>query len=274
MVDKMSNVKKGLLLGLLIFMLFEIEIIHKMMIESYAVTNLFVGPDIDKNPDVEKLYELCKQNLSDEYFLDVVKDLPDNPAIIEYMLNKGWIYRSDSSIYGTLNHYPHISEIAYEISIESNAIKFVGDCTTKTILFGSILESKNIPYRIILTEARETGMGHAFVDYQGRLDVILRETRIVSTKKELLWKDNVYEMENTSNVDKKSYEVNMNDLNNVHGVNEIVKWKKAGIKLLGLLIIYMLGGYLAVELIEKIRKNKDEIKEYIKLKIKGWRKHV
>jgi hypothetical protein len=120
------------------------------------------------------LLERCNDWEKDEEFQKMCRYLPDNPAYIEYQLDRGNSYVYDWDKYLYLNKYPELAEIEYTLPTEPNRpIYFSGDCTTQAILFANILGAKGINYRVVQTENFANFTSHVFVDYEGRQDTRL-----------------------------------------------------------------------------------------------------
>ncbi|MCX6012655.1 MAG: transglutaminase domain-containing protein [Chloroflexi bacterium] len=81
--------------------------------------------------------------------------LPDDPNLIEDMVLEKIPYKYDWETQGMPWYYPTVEQVL---------AKGKGDCKARAIVIASILESKNIPYRI------NVSLVHVWVDYEGKKD--------------------------------------------------------------------------------------------------------
>ncbi|RKX66119.1 MAG: hypothetical protein DRP42_03765 [Tenericutes bacterium] len=141
--------------------------------------------------DRAQLLARCEEWRGNPYFQAQVQRLPSQPAVIELMLNRGWIYRTDAEVYNSINHFPHLIEIQAEFPAYADRdakISFVGDCGTKAVLFCNILNAKNLSFDFVLTMSYLRHRAHIFVTYPGRVDA---EERLIVTKRLMIVSDGV-----------------------------------------------------------------------------------
>jgi hypothetical protein len=137
---------------------------------------------------VEMVNERGMEWAQDRNFQELCRALPDEPVLIEKIMNNGWIYKSDPDTYLMLDYCPRLEEINYEIAYGS--VAFRGDCTTKAILLANILNCKGIDYKVKLSSSYLQGMGHVYLDYDGRLTAKIEQTYLPETQSYII--DSIY----------------------------------------------------------------------------------
>ena len=90
-------------------------------------------------------------------------DFPSEPVAIEKAVLEKMPYRYDWEIHSMPWYFPTVEE-AME--------KEEGDCKARAIVLASILEAKNIPYRI------NSSPIHVWVDYEGKIETSLENPRV------------------------------------------------------------------------------------------------
>jgi len=90
-------------------------------------------------------------------------DFSSDPIAIEKTVVEKMPYRYDWEIHGMPWYFP---------TVEEATEKGEGDCKARAIVLASILEAKNIPYRI------NSSPIHVWVEYQGKMETSLENPRV------------------------------------------------------------------------------------------------
>lgn len=93
----------------------------------------------------------------------VLGDFPSEPIVIEEGVLKKLAYRYDWELYDIPWYFPTVEEVLKEGE---------GDCKARAIVLASILEAKNIPYRLNCSPI------HVWVEYEGKKETSLENPRV------------------------------------------------------------------------------------------------
>ena len=93
----------------------------------------------------------------------IVGGFPSEPTAIERAVLKEIPYRYDWEVYSMPWYFPTVEEIMKNGQ---------GDCKARALVLASILEAKNIPYRINCSPI------HVWVEYQGKAETSLENPRV------------------------------------------------------------------------------------------------
>lgn len=93
----------------------------------------------------------------------MLEDFPSNPIAIEKAVLEKMPYRYDWEIHSMPWYFPTVKE-----TMENGE----GDCKARAIVLASILEAKDIPYRI------NSSPIHVWVDYEGKTETSIENPRV------------------------------------------------------------------------------------------------
>jgi hypothetical protein len=139
---------------------------YDLAVQGVSVYNWYTSDQYGRDY-VELVNERAMEWKDDMHFQSLCKALPDDPVVLETLITNGWVYTSDPDEYLMLDNCPHLKDITYEIGY--NKVRFRGDCSTRAVLFANILNCKGVYYTVKVPKSWFSGMGHVYLDYEGRV---------------------------------------------------------------------------------------------------------
>jgi hypothetical protein len=109
---------------------------------------------------IERVFDL---NIDPAAVEGMAGDFPSAPADIEKAVLESIPYRYDWEVYSVPWYFPTVEEVLE---------KGEGDCKARALVLASILELKNIPYRVNLSPI------HVWVDYEGKGENAIENAKV------------------------------------------------------------------------------------------------